>query len=79
MKQKIRDDPEFHAMEADKNPLALWIKIKATSLHGAMSANKAKIREDASKRFNSFTQNGSETTGVPFKIKNGLGKIGFLS
>jgi hypothetical protein len=63
MKQKIRDDPEFHAVEAAKNPLTLWIKIKAASLHGAISANKVKIREDASKKFSSFTQYGSETTG----------------
>ncbi len=63
MKHKIRDDPEFYAMEAEKNPLTLWIKIKAATLHGAMSGNKVKIRKDASKRFNSFTQYGSKNTG----------------
>jgi hypothetical protein len=63
MKQKIRGDPELYTMEADKNPLVLWIRIKAASLHGTMSANKVKIREHASKRFNSFTQYGSETSG----------------
>ncbi len=61
MKQRLENDHEYSVISAKQDPIRLWKKIEATSLHGSISTYQVKIVEDVRRRFEGVYQAPNET------------------
>jgi hypothetical protein len=61
LNQRLENDQEYSAINAEQDPIRLWKKIEAISLQGSISTGQVKIVEDARRRFEGVHQASNET------------------